>query len=58
MPYYVLTNEFSQELIDNLHIVNVGLQKLYGRFSDLMVYFYREGDVSYRSESFEISVSN
>lgn len=41
VPYYVLTNEASQEPIDNLHIVNVDLQKIYERFPDLTVYFYR-----------------
>lgn len=41
VPYYVLTNEASQEPIDNLHIVNVDLQKIYDRFPDLTVYFYR-----------------
>lgn len=41
VPYYVLTNEPGQEPIDNLHIVNVDLQKIYERFPDLTVYFYR-----------------
>ncbi|MBW9300540.1 hypothetical protein [Pediococcus acidilactici] len=41
VPYYVLTNEPNQETIDNLHIVNVDLQKIYERFPHLTLYFYR-----------------
>lgn len=41
VPYYVLTNEPSQDKIDNLHIVNVNLEKIYRNYPDMSLYFCR-----------------
>lgn len=41
VPYYLLTNEPSQEKIENLSIVNVNLDRIYHNYSDLSVYFLR-----------------
>lgn len=41
VPYYVLTNDSTQEPIDNLHVVNVNLDKIYQSYPDMTLYFYR-----------------
>lgn len=41
VPYYVLTNEPSQEKNDNLSIVNVDLKKIYSNYPDMTLYFCR-----------------
>ncbi|KAF0425836.1 hypothetical protein GBO86_03560 [Pediococcus acidilactici] len=41
VPYYVLTNDSTQEPIDNLHVVNVNLDKIYQSYPEMTLYFYR-----------------
>lgn len=41
VPYYLLTNEPSQEKNENLSIVHVNLDKIFHNYSDLTVYFFR-----------------
>ena len=41
VPYYVLTNEPSQEKKGNLNIIHVDLDNIYRSYPDMTLYFYR-----------------